>query len=224
MPERRPLVDQVIASLRELIEHERLAVGDRLPSEPRLAERLGVARSTLREAIGVLTHTGQLEARRGSGTYVARPQTRGHDDRLAATRVREVFEVRGALEALIAETAALRRTDEHVAQLRAALQDCRRHAECGDVHAFIAADTRFHRVAAMATGNTVLVELYAALCRSLEPALVAVAGMVSLHRATDLHEVLLDAIVDGDPGAAAAATAAHLDETVALHEAGRAGS
>jgi len=221
MPERRPLVDQVIAGLSELIEHEGLEVGDRLPSEPRLAARLGVARSTLREAIRALSHTGRLETRQGSGTYVGRPHTSDLDARLAAARVPEVFEVRRTLEVLIAEAAPLRRTDEHVAQLRAALQDCRRHAGSGDVQAFIDADSRFHRITSQATGNSVLVELYGVLRHSLESALVVVAGVVELQRATDRHQVLLDAIVDGDPEAAVAATRAHLDETVALFEASR---
>lgn len=222
MPERRPLVDQVIAGLGELIEHEGLEVGDRLPSEQRLAARLGVARSTLREAIRALSHTGRLETRKGSGTYVGRPRATGIDARLAAARVPEVFEVRRTLEVLIAEAAPLRRSDEHVARLRAALQDCRRHADSGDVPAFIDADSRFHRITAEATGNSVLVELYGVLRRSLESALAVVAGVVDLHRAADRHQVLLDAIVDGDPAAAVAATRAHLDETVALYGTSRA--
>lgn len=224
MPERRPLVDQVIAGLNELIEHEGLEVGDRLPSEARLAARLGVARSTLREAIRALSHTGRLETRQGSGTYVSTPHATGIDARLAAARVPEVFEVRRTLEVLIAEAAPLRRTDEQVAQLRAALQDCRRHAGEGDVPAFIDADSRFHQVTAEATGNSVLVELYGVLRRSLEPALVVVAGVVDLHRTAERHQVLLDAIVDRDPAAAVAATRAHLDETVALYETSRARS
>lgn len=221
MPQRRPLVDQVIAGLTELIEHEGLQVGDRLPSEPRLAARLGVARSTLREAIRALSHTGRLEARRGSGTYVSMPVDTEIDARLAGARVHEVFEVRRALEVLIAEVSPLRRTEAHVAQLRAALDDCREHAGSGDVPAFIDADSRFHKVAGEATCNAVLVELNGVLHRSLEPALVAVAGVVELHRATDRHQVLLDAIVDRDPAAAVAATRAHLDETVALYVASR---
>lgn len=221
MPARRPLVDQVIASLRGLIEDEGLRAGDKLPSEPRLAERLGVGRSTLREAIRALTHTGQLEARQGSGTFVG---ARGDDQdlatRLAVARVPEVFEVRRALEVLIAQTAPLRRTDEHVDQLRAALEECRRHAGTADLAAFVETDSRFHRITAEATGNSVLVELYGALRRPLETALVAVADVVELHRANDRHEVLVDAIAAGDPAAAVAATLAHLDETIALYTPG----
>ncbi|ODT98563.1 MAG: hypothetical protein ABS81_27595 [Pseudonocardia sp. SCN 72-86] len=218
-PRRRPLVEQVIASLRELVAAEGLSPGDRLPSEAKLCTRLGVGRSTLREAVSALAHDGVLEARQGSGTYVAAPVARSSlAARMAAARVPEVFEVRTALEVLVAEVAPLRRTDAHVAALRQALQDCRDHAGTGDVAAFIEADTRFHRVAAEAAGNTVLIELYEVLRRSLEPALTVVADVVELQRANDRHEVLLAAIENGDPAAAVEATRTHLAETIALFD------
>jgi DNA-binding FadR family transcriptional regulator len=223
-PVRRPLVDQVIASLGELIEHENLAPGDRLPTESQLATRLGVGRSTLREAIRVLSHEGRLETRQGSGTYVgepAPPATPSLDERLTSAHVAEVFEVRRALEVLIAQLAPERRTDEHVARLREELRLCREYAAAGDVTAFVAGDSRFHQVSAEATGNVVLVELYAVLRRYLENAGVAIAGLVELQRANDLHEVLLDAIADADPGTAVAVTRQHLDDTVSLFEAAR---
>jgi DNA-binding FadR family transcriptional regulator len=217
-PRRRPLVDQVIASLRELISVEGLRTGDRLPTEAKLAERLGVGRSTLREAIRVLTHTGVLEARQGSGTFVGSPHGDMLAERLSAARVAEVFEVRTALEVLVAQIAPLRRTEAHLAELREALQDCRTHAETGDLAAFVQADSRFHRVAAEAAGNSVLIELYQALRYSLEPALGVVADIAELRHATDRHQVLLEAIERGDPAAAVAATRAHLSETIALIE------
>jgi DNA-binding FadR family transcriptional regulator len=222
MPVRRPLVEQVIASLGELIEHEDLHPGDRLPSESQLAPRLGVGRSTLREAIRVLSHQGRLETRQGSGTFVgSAPPTESLDERLTKAHVTEVFEVRRALEVLIAQIAPERRSDEHVAQLRDALRRCREYAAAGDVAAFVAADSQFHQVTAEATGNVVLVELYAVLRRYLENASVAIAGLIELQRANDLHEVLLDAIADADPAAAVAATRQHLDDTVTMFEAAR---
>jgi DNA-binding FadR family transcriptional regulator len=223
MPVRRPLVEQVIASLCELIEHEDLHPGDRLPSESRLAPRLGVGRSTLREAIRVLSHEGRLETRQGSGTFVgSAPPKESLEERLTKAHVAEVFEVRRALEVLIAQIAPGRRSDDHVEQLRVALRQCREYAAAGDVAAFVAADSRFHQVTAEATGNVVLVELYAVLRRYLENASVAIAGLIELQRANDLHEVLLSAIADADPGAAVAATRQHLDDTVTMFEAARA--
>jgi DNA-binding FadR family transcriptional regulator len=220
MPVRRPLVDQVIASLRELIEQEGLGPGDRLPTEPRLTQRLGVGRSTVREAIRALSHGGLLETRQGSGTFVRAPTAQPPlDARLTEARVTEVFEVRRALEVLIAETAPQRRTDEHIQRMRAALQECRDHAASGDIRAFVAADSQFHQVAAEATGNSVLIELYAVLRRSLEHASVAIADLVELHHANERHAVLLQAIADAEPETAVAATRQHLEDTVKLFEA-----
>ncbi|HWN31895.1 MAG TPA: FadR/GntR family transcriptional regulator [Pseudonocardia sp.] len=224
LPVRRPLVDQVIASLGELIEHENLTPGDRLPTESQLASRLGVGRSTLREAIRVLSHEGRLETRQGSGTYVGAPTPPAReslDDLLTNAHVAEVFEVRRALEVLIAQLAPLRRTEQHVDRLWEALRQCREYAAAGDVTAFVAADSRFHQVSAEATGNVVLVELYAVLRRYLENAGLAIAGLVELQRANDLHEVLLGAIADADPSTAVAVTRQHLDDTVTLFEAAR---
>ncbi len=221
IPVRRPLVDQVIASLRQLIEQEGLQPGDRLPSEARLAEQLHVGRSTLREAVRALAHSGEVNTRQGSGTYVTAPPTDEFAARLVRARVDEVFEVRRALEVFIAQTAAERRTAEHIHQMRTALENCRAHARTGDVAAFIAADSRFHQLAAEATGNTVLIELYRVLRRSLERASHAIADVVELQHANDMHAVLLEAIADGDASAAVAATHAHLTDTMRVFESAR---
>ena len=50
----------------------RFAPGEKLPSEPALAQSLGVSRATLREALGALTAQGVLEVRRGRGTWTGR--------------------------------------------------------------------------------------------------------------------------------------------------------
>jgi DNA-binding FadR family transcriptional regulator len=219
-PRRRLLVDQVITSLGELITVEGLRPGDRLPTESKLAQRLGVGRSTLREAVRVLAHAGVLEARQGSGTFVGRAREDTLAERLRSARVAEVFEVRTALEVLVAQVAPLRRSEAHVAALRDALRDCRTHVETGDVAAFVEADSRFHRIAAEAAGNSVLIELYQALRRSLEPALAVVADIAELRQANDRHQVLLDAIERGDPATAVAATRTHLAESTARFETG----
>lgn len=69
---RPPLTAQAVAVLRAGIQRGEWGIGDRLPSEPRLAADLGISRSTLREAIRQLVADGLLEARHGVGTFVAR--------------------------------------------------------------------------------------------------------------------------------------------------------
>jgi GntR family transcriptional regulator len=67
----RPLYMQAVDALRHLLQHGEYVAGDRLPSEPRLAERLGISRPTLREALQTLEEEGAIVRRHGVGTFVA---------------------------------------------------------------------------------------------------------------------------------------------------------
>ncbi|HAM50318.1 MAG TPA: hypothetical protein DCP92_06345 [Nitrospiraceae bacterium] len=68
---KKQLVDQVIEHLKNVIASGKYGIGAKLPTEPYLMEKLGVGRSTLREAVRVLAHNGMLEVRQGGGTYVS---------------------------------------------------------------------------------------------------------------------------------------------------------
>ncbi len=72
----RPLYAQTSQALRRLIEDGAYALGDRLPSEPALAQRLGISRPTLREALRLLEDEGVIVRRHGVGTFVAAPRPR----------------------------------------------------------------------------------------------------------------------------------------------------
>lgn len=67
----RPLYTRIAASLKSRILAGSIAPGQRLPGEEHLARTMGVSRSTLRQAIGVLRDAGYVTSQRGSGTYVA---------------------------------------------------------------------------------------------------------------------------------------------------------
>ena len=64
------VVQSVINCLTDAIRSEDLKPGDKIPPEPELAESLGVARSSVREAIKILTYLGVLESKRSEGTFV----------------------------------------------------------------------------------------------------------------------------------------------------------
>jgi GntR family transcriptional regulator len=70
-PKSEPLPDLVATSIRRSVQDGRLAPGQQLPSEPELAQTLGVSRTTLRDAIRILVSEGALERRRGVGTFVS---------------------------------------------------------------------------------------------------------------------------------------------------------
>jgi GntR family transcriptional regulator len=69
-PQRLSATARAVQSLRHLLARESWAAGDRLPSEPALAEELGVSRVTVRAALSKLESEGLVDRRHGSGTYV----------------------------------------------------------------------------------------------------------------------------------------------------------
>ncbi|ATY17178.1 FadR family transcriptional regulator (plasmid) [Amycolatopsis sp. AA4] len=120
--------------LREQIESGALQIGERLPSEADLAARHGVARNTVREALKSLAGQGLLEIKVGArgGTFIARPSADSVSGSLRTAlslmagsdvSVENLVQTREILEVPAAEIAALHRTDEELAALRATLFD-----------------------------------------------------------------------------------------------------
>ena len=72
--DQRPLYAQASEALRDLVQRNGYAAGDRLPSEIELSQRLGISRPTLREALRHLEEDGMIVRRHGVGTFVAAPE------------------------------------------------------------------------------------------------------------------------------------------------------
>ena len=107
------VTDEAILRIKEMIIAGELAPGDRLPPEKELSDRLGLSRSSLREAVKALEVIRVLDVRRGDGTYVTSLEPRLlleamsfvvdlHDDH----SVLEIFAVRRILEPAAASLAA----------------------------------------------------------------------------------------------------------------------
>lgn len=163
----------VIAGILAYLQDRRLQPGDRLPSERDLAERLGVGRNAVREALATLAALRMLESRPNSGIYlrhVARDSSFEALVMLAdmgatptSTEVAETMEVRAHLEVLAVGLACQRRTDADLQRLEVVL----RHtdevlAQGGNI---AAADTDFHIALVDATHNSVLVRVLNAFYR-----------------------------------------------------------
>ncbi|MEW2546318.1 FCD domain-containing protein [Streptomyces sp. NPDC047002] len=192
---------QVVESLREQITSGAWPVGARIPAEHVLVERLGVGRSTLREALGALVHLGLLEARVGDGTYVrASSELQSALVRRAgASRGDDVLELRAVLEEYAAGAAALRRSDEDLDRLRALADEAGAVARTGDMAAVARTDAGFHEAVVRASGNALLIEMY----EHLGAAVSAVLGDLPWDTATvvehaRLHTRLVEAITARD--------------------------
>lgn len=212
---RRALVDDVIQQLQALIAQEQVEPGTRLPAEPELMARLGVGRSTLREAVRVLSHEGVLDVRQGSGTYVGSPASSDPlDRRLRRATLLDIYEVRGMLERETARLGAERRRQQDLDQMRRHLADRNQARKKNDAAAFLEADVAFHTAVVLSSRNSVLIDLYGSFTHAMREAIASLFTDPELTlEHDDLHAELVDAMEQRDAAAAEQCVLAYLRPT-----------
>ncbi len=155
----RNLYSEVLRGLRKMIESGEIREGERIPPERVLAERFGVSRTCVREALGALKLSGVIQGRPGAGTYLAKASRVGIDrsDLLLVEEGSpfEILESRKIIEPAIAALAARKATAEDIARLVQAME--RLHESSGDPESLTAADKQFHLSMAEATHNRILI-------------------------------------------------------------------
>ncbi|WP_240612381.1 FadR/GntR family transcriptional regulator [Salinicola lusitanus] len=211
---------QIARQLEALITQERIAVGDKLPTESQLCDMFGVSRTAVREAIAHLKSMGLVETRRGIGTRVLRSAPDHHFParRISATTVEDilhVLEMRITLDSQAAALAAERHTSDDVAALESAHE--RFLAACKTDSQARHEDYVFHRAVVEATHNPFFVSLYDQLHEGAIPRtkLLSVeldpeAVSYYLERVAREHAEVLQAIVSGEAEAARNAMHRHL--------------
>jgi DNA-binding FadR family transcriptional regulator len=213
---RTSLIAQVTEQLRAEIRSGRWPIGSRIPTEPELTELTGTGRNTVREAVQALVHAGMLERRQGSGTYVIAASEVGGTlgKYFADAEERDVLELRLALDTTAAALAARRRDDADIATLHRLLAERSDNKWEQDNHAAINADVELHRAIVVASHNAVYLEFYDSLLPTIEQVIRS-----RISRADDSydaeHNELVQAIVDGDPDAAAQAARCFLASLIA---------
>jgi DNA-binding FadR family transcriptional regulator len=218
---RTSLVDSAIEQLRAQLSSGAWQVGDRIPTEHELAEQLAVGRNTVREAVRVLVHSGMLQSRQGEGTFVrstSDPAAVLHGVQRAG--VRDVLEVRAALETEAARLAALRHTPEDLGRMRSALDAeaaiMRTEPERAGREATVEHDLEFHTAMVESAHNPALTEVYRYFSASVRESMRSSFGdreMPDVDLAS--HRALVDAVASGDPDAAEAACRRLLDQPMA---------
>ncbi|MBO9707320.1 MAG: FadR family transcriptional regulator [Caulobacter sp.] len=211
------LADKAYAGIVEMINADGLMVGDRLPSESRLAELFGMSRTVVREALVRLAADGITEARRGAGSFV---KNRPSDKLGAYMSLSELpstlgsYEVRFVLEAEAARLAAVRRSDEEMDGIEAALSKLR-SALLSNAPAH-AEDMELHRSIVQATANPAFLLAFEALQPDVDR--IMRAGVdISRSRPPEViaemmheHELIVEAIRAQDADGAALAMRWHL--------------
>ncbi|MFF3956793.1 FadR/GntR family transcriptional regulator [Streptomyces sp. NPDC001890] len=188
-------------------------MGDRIPTESRLAGIFGVSRLSVREAVRVLVHAELLTTRQGNGTFVtATDEGRiALRRRLDRARTADILDVRRGLDIVAARLAATMRTEEDLASLQEAMERRTAAGRAGDLGTFTDADVDFHLRIAEASHNPLLSDLY----RNMSDALwetVEANQCIDEAGEDPFHTALYEAVRGGDPAAATAAAPAILDD------------
>jgi len=219
---------QIAEHIRASIVDGRYKADDRLPSESELAQRYGVSRPTIREALKRLAAQNLIRSRRGptGGNFVTCPKPTEVAQSLSSAAMLlvsmgafdhdEIAAARQALEGACCRLAAERRTPDHVLRMAAEIA-VQRDAETSDAE-FCASDVRFHRALVEATGNGLIeLSMYAVVEAMMPVVNMVIFRVRNRHRIADLHAGLLAAIRERNADAAEAAFGALMDDLRVLY-------
>ncbi|MCK9340797.1 MAG: FadR family transcriptional regulator [Synergistaceae bacterium] len=196
-----------------------LLPGDRLPAETVLAEKYGVSRTILREAIASLKNDDILESKQGRGIIVKNPNQRQafrFSDVFETISVDEInyfYEMRALLESEAAGLAAVRHTKEDMVLIKKAfkeMEEAVRSSSPGDEAHF-----KYNEAIAKASHNPVLIEFLSFLQNKLHSLAteLRIKTMMSPERAETVlseHRHVVESIFTGDPQKAKQAVMTHL--------------
>lgn len=210
--------DKIIRQVRQLITSGQLNPGDRLPSERKLSERLGVSRGHVRDAIKKLEFYGILKTLPQSGTVVAGIGINALEGLISDVLKIEnsdfaaLVETRVMLETESAKLAAIRRTDKNILDLGQALKAYARKLKSGKP--VVEEDLMFHLNITEATQNTVLKSLMLIITPDIIKNFIQL-DICNDQRTTSVlqeHERILQHIIEKNPEGAAAAMRTHLKD------------
>lgn len=211
-----PVTDEAIEKIKAMIVTGELGPGDRLPKENDLAERLGLSRNSLREAVKALSLIRVLDVRQGDGTYVTSLEPNLLLDAMSFVvdfhrddTVLEFLEVRRILEPAATAMAATHMTDEQIADLRHVLGQL---DDAPTIEALVANDLEFHRRIALGSGNTVLCSLLDGLSGPTTRARIwrGLTQEGAVGKTREQHTAICDAIEARQPEVARSWATVHI--------------
>jgi len=213
-------VDLIIAQIRDLISSGAVRPGEKLPPERKLAERLGVSRTQIREAINKLQFYGIVKVRPQSGTIVSGIGMVAIEGlitdllKIENSDFKSLIDTRVLLEREAARLAAINRTSDDLVQLTNALHQYEKKLQT-DSEA-IEEDLLFHIKVAEASKNTVLKSLMMVITPDIVKSFIKlkVCSESNNKKTIAEHQQILDMIADQDPEGAVHAMESHLNDVI----------
>jgi len=209
------LCEDIVEQIKALIEKQTLSLGDKLPSETELAERFGVSRVTIREAIRIMEILGMVKTYRGRGTIVVAvtlEEAKKRFSRLALFKTKDIanlLEVRELVEPEVAAHAAQDASEEQIKGMESALFEMLSDIEKGGIGA--SGDTRFHYEICRSIKNDVLSSLTESIMSMIEQSTHVTLNIIGRPKVSyQEHMEILKAIRCHDPEKARWAMKRHL--------------
>jgi DNA-binding GntR family transcriptional regulator len=204
----KSLRETVVEAIREMILSGELERGERL-TEDKLAERLGVSRNPIREAIHALEATGLVNVIPRRGAYVAS---------IDAEHAVRIQEIRGAIEAWVVHAAAERHDAADLARIDEAIRVGKKASRTRDYAAAANAHREFHLALEAATKNEYLTSIMDPLRQRTELVFSVLAGGRSRNTVQwDEHEAIRDAVAARDSGLARQLMAQHIEHALSRY-------
>ncbi|MHC8492634.1 FadR/GntR family transcriptional regulator [Thalassospira sp. SM2505] len=145
--------ERAARDIRNLIKNKGLKAGDSLPAQRSLASELGISRTSLREALATLEALGMIHIHAGKGVYITDRQNQPPMGQDRNRQAGQVYQFRLAIEPYVAGLAAQMRSKDHLNALEASIADMRTALSADDLIAAATADTEFHEILLVASGN-----------------------------------------------------------------------
>ena len=219
----KSLPEQAVEKVKQYISDHGLVAGDKMPNEFQMAEICEVGRSTIREAIKILTFEGIVEVVRGSGTFIAEPPNQSdliermadpdpiglqNTEKHIALRALEFLDARLIIEPEVAAMAA-----DH-----ATYHECQKMIEASDeveecIHRkvdHLDADIKFHTFIAQGAHNNVVRNMTELLVKGI-PVFIEVTHNFNTTQTIESHRAIVNAIISGDARGARCAMITHLN-------------
>lgn len=203
----KPLKEEIYDSLHRQIIAGKYGPGDWLRQED-IASQMGVSMTPVREALDLLVASGLAERVPYRGVRVRE---------MSAKDVADAYGLRLALEAMIAREAAINITPEQIAGLKKILDEMKKHVKLNEMPRERQLSREFHAAIAEASGNTLLIKLYAVITNAfpdwlLYEALYRIPDLLtsSVAQTFEEHTAILNALVKGDANKAVQASIEHV--------------
>lgn len=217
---RLSMTDQAVQQIKGEILSGKYKVGDRIPTEKDLCEKLDIGRSTVREALRMLKALGFIEIRQGKGAFIIKASEDSDEkikDWFSKNKIEliDFIQVRMSLEPLAVRLVIERASDEQISNMDKILVLFENATDSGNALDLALLDEAFHTAIAEASGNNLLIMLNHTIAEFFREYRVrSFAVKKNIKNALEPHRKIMQAIRERKSDEAAQAMTDHLKRSL----------